>query len=130
MEYPDRDAALLAYAEGLEVSFEDASYALSNEGALESALARPRNAAAYEGADLVRQAATLFWGIASAHAFRDGNKRTAVVLLRAFLNVNDHELELSEDERFSLALGVAGEHWTVDQVDAVLRPAVHVIAED
>ncbi len=130
MEYPNRDAALLAHAEALGVSCEQAAEALLNQGMLESALARPRNSAAYEDADVVRQAASLFWGIASSHAFRDGNKRTAVVLLRAFLNVNGFELELSEDDRFSLALGVADERWSVERVDAVLRPAVHPVPPD
>lgn len=44
---------------------------------LESALARPRNAAGYEGADLIRQATLLAVGISQAQAFLDGNKRAA-----------------------------------------------------
>lgn len=103
---------------------EQAQLALLNENQLESALARPRNAAAYEGADIVRQAASLFWGIASNHPFQDGNKRTAVVMLRAFLNLNGHDLELSEDARFDLALAVADGHIGVDEVERRLRPAV------
>jgi death-on-curing family protein len=86
-EYLDRDDAFDAYAEAVEVSVEQAPLALLNEHQLESALARPQNAAAYEDADIVRQAATLFWGIASNHAFQDGNKRVAVVMLRAFLQL-------------------------------------------
>ncbi|MDE3103268.1 MAG: type II toxin-antitoxin system death-on-curing family toxin [Chloroflexota bacterium] len=124
LEYPDRDAALLAYAEALEISYQDAVDALLSEDQLGSALARPRNAAAYENADLVRQAATLFWGITTDHPFRDGNKRLATVLLRAFLEVNGYELTLSEDQRVELALGVAEHHWSVDRVEEVLRPAV------
>lgn len=79
VQYLDRDDALDAYAEAVEVSVEQAALALLNEHQLESALVRPQNAAAYEDADIIRQAATLFWGITSNHAFRDGNKRTAVV---------------------------------------------------
>ena len=63
IEYPDRDAALAAYAEAMEIRFEQARDALLKDAQLESALARPRNAATYEGADLARQAATLFWGM-------------------------------------------------------------------
>ena len=63
IEYPDRDAALAAYAEAMQIPFERARDFLLNEDQLESALARPRNAAAYEGAALPRQAATLFWGM-------------------------------------------------------------------
>ena len=123
-EYLDRDDAFDAYAEAVEVSLAQAQLALLNENQLESALARPQNAAAYEGADIVRQAATLFWGIASNHAFADGNKRTAVVMLRAFLNLNGYDLTLSDDGRFELALGVAEAHISVDDVENSLRPAV------
>jgi len=61
IEYLDRDDAIDAYAEAVEVSVEQAQLALLNENQLESALARPQNAAAYEDADIVRQAATLLW---------------------------------------------------------------------
>ncbi len=124
MEYPDLEDALLAYAEALGVSVQTARDALLNRGVLESALAPARNAAAYEDADIARQAATLFWGMAAGHPFRDGNKRTAVVPLRAFLDVNGYELDLSEDERFELAVAVAGDRWDVRHVEAVLRKGV------
>ena len=38
----------------------------------------PQSVAYYEQADLVEQAAALITGIALAHAFLDGNKRTAL----------------------------------------------------
>ena len=103
---------------------EQAKDAILNLGQLESALARPRNAANYEDADIVRQAASLFWGIATNHAFNDGNKRTAVVLLRAFLNLNGYDLTLSDDERFELALAVAASQASLDEVENRLRPGV------
>lgn len=124
IEYPDRDAALAAYAEAMEIRFEQARDALLKDAQLESALARPRNAAAYEGADLARQAATLFWGMTSDHPFQDGNKRAAVVLLYAFLRANDHDLTLMDDELFELAIAVADARWTVDQVDERIRRAI------
>jgi len=123
-EYLDLDYAFDAYAEAVEVSVDQARSAVVNPGHLESALARPQNAAAYEGADIARQAATLFWGVVANHAFRDGNKRTAVVLLRAFLNLNGFDMTLTEDEIFELAVGTADAHLSVDDVEARLRPAV------
>lgn len=69
-EYLDLDDAIDGYAEATEVSVEQAQDDLLNLGQLESALARPQNAAIYEEADIVRQAATLFWGIASSQAFK------------------------------------------------------------
>jgi death-on-curing protein len=66
----------------------------------------------------------LFWGVTTNHAFRDGNKRTAVVLLRSFLNLNGHDHTLTEDALFELALGVAGSHVDLDTVESNLRAAV------
>lgn len=61
---------------------------LVNLGALDGALHRPRNAAHYEDADLATQAAMLMGGIAHAHAFEDGNKRTALMVGDVFLQNN------------------------------------------
>jgi len=55
---------------------------------LGSALARPIWAARYEGADLITQTARLGIGIARAHAFVDGNKRTAYEAMIFFLGIN------------------------------------------
>jgi death-on-curing protein len=55
---------------------------------LEAVLSRPRNAAWYEGADLVRQAVLLMVGISQCQAFLDGNKRTAFAAGRVFLRIN------------------------------------------
>jgi death on curing protein len=61
---------------------------LRDEGILESAVMRPRMAAHYEGADIVRQAGLLGGGISRARAFLDGNKRTAYLALNTFLRMN------------------------------------------
>ncbi|MGZ3583816.1 MAG: type II toxin-antitoxin system death-on-curing family toxin [Ktedonobacterales bacterium] len=52
-----------------------------DEGGLESALMRPQMAAHYENADLITQAAVLIAGVALAHAFVDGSKRTALAFV-------------------------------------------------
>ncbi len=67
------DAILLAYGGGA---------GLIDAAKLESAMMRPRMAAHYEGADIYRQAALLIAGVALAHAFVDGNKRTATLSSR------------------------------------------------
>ncbi|MGZ3679758.1 MAG: type II toxin-antitoxin system death-on-curing family toxin [Ktedonobacterales bacterium] len=59
-----------------------------DEGGLESALMRPQMAAHYENADLITQAAVLIAGVALAHAFVDGNKRTALAVGTIFLALN------------------------------------------
>jgi death-on-curing protein len=62
---------------------------LSRDGRalLEAALNRPRNAAFYSRADVFEQASVLTIGIAQAHAFLDGNKRTAAAALIVFLGL-------------------------------------------
>jgi death-on-curing protein len=47
-------------------------------GALESAMARPRNLAMYGDPDAAALAAAYAYGIARNHPFVDGNKRTAL----------------------------------------------------
>jgi len=68
-EYLDLDDAFDAYAEAVEVSVDQARSAVVNPAHLESALARPQNAAAYEGADIARQAATLFRALSRTTLF-------------------------------------------------------------
>ncbi len=59
-----------------------------DEGLLDSALVRPQSAAYYEGADFVTQVVLLITGIALAHPFVDGNKRTALIAGDTFLQRN------------------------------------------
>ena len=49
---------------------------------------RPRTAAYYEQADLIRQCAVFAVGIAQAQAFLDGNKRAAFAAADVFLRLN------------------------------------------
>ena len=55
---------------------------------LEAAMERPRNKAAYGEPSLEETAAAYAFGIAKAHAFVDGNKRTAFVTSATFLRLN------------------------------------------
>ena len=54
----------------------------------ESAVAKPRNLAHYEGADLITQAVHLAIGISQCQSFSDGNKRAAFAAADVFLRVN------------------------------------------
>ena len=62
-------------------------------GLLESALARPRQLAAYQEHDLFDLAAAYAWGIARNHPFMDGNKRTAYVACMLFLRLHGVRIE-------------------------------------
>jgi len=65
-------------------------------GLLDSALARPRNLAAYGEPDAAALAAAYGAGIARNHPFIDSNKRTAFVATELFLDQNG--LELTADD--------------------------------
>ena len=59
-------------------------------------MARPRNKAAYEDADISQLAAAYAWGIVRNHPFHDGNKRTGLLAMELFLTLNGHAL-LADD---------------------------------
>ena len=65
---------------------------------LESALDRPRNRDAYAKTDIADLAASYAYGLASNHAFFDGNKRTSFAVTETFLNLNGFALEASDAE--------------------------------
>jgi death-on-curing protein len=78
-----------------------------DEGLFESALARPRNAAAYGETDAADLAAAYGFGLARNHPFIDGNKRTAFVAVELFLELNGHELTASDADCVMTMLAVA-----------------------
>jgi death on curing protein len=80
---------------------------LRDEGLLESALDRPRNRWAYEGAELAELAAAYAFGIARNHPFVDGNKRTALLALYTFLGVNGFDFVVAEAEAATMILALA-----------------------
>lgn len=80
---------------------------LRDDNLLESALARPRNVAQYEGGDHARLAAAYLYGIARNHPFFDGNKRAALVAAGMFLIVNGYELIASPQDAADVVLRVA-----------------------
>ena len=65
---------------------------IRDQGAVESALARPTNLAAYSEPDAAGLAASYAFGLARNHGFSDGNKRTAWVVARLFLADNGYRL--------------------------------------
>jgi death on curing protein len=84
-------------------------------GLLESALARPRNAFAYGESDLVVLAVTLMDGVSRAHAFEQGNKRTAFAVMRLFLRANGYDTNFDD---------------TIDWADKMIELLEHKLIED
>ncbi len=84
-----------------------------DQGAIESALARPRNLALYKDADSTALAAAYAFGLARNMGFIDGNKRTAWIAARLFLADNGVQLAFDKMEAVriieGLAAGVVGE---------------------
>ena len=81
---------------------------IRDRGAVKSALARPRNLAAYEACDdIARLAAAYAYGIARNHGFADGNKRTSLVTADLFLMLNGYELASSPVDNVLTILSLA-----------------------
>jgi death-on-curing protein len=97
---------------------------------LESAMARPRNLAAYGKPDVAALAAAYAWGIARNHPFVDGNKRMAAVVSETFLILNGYRLTASDAELVvafvALAAGDLSEEeiadWFRERAELTSRP--------
>ncbi len=78
-------------------------------GALASALDRPRNRLTYGNPppDLAELAAAYGFGIARNHPFADGNKRTALIVMRLFLKLNGAELVATAGEKHDVIMSLA-----------------------
>lgn len=89
------------------------SAGIRDEGLLESALSRPENLHAYEGADLHALAGSYALGIVKNHPFVDGNKRTGFMSAYIFLEANGLRFQAPETEvverTLALAAGAIGE---------------------
>lgn len=81
-------------------------------GALESALARPRNLVAYGAPSVFELAAAYAFGIARAHPFIDGNKRTAFVAAVVFLEINGCSFSAIEEDVVVTILALAAGEMT------------------
>lgn len=101
------NATMAQFIHDDQIATHGGSYGILNEGLLESALARPRNLYAYEQADLFALAAAYGYGIAKNHAFIDGNKRTAFLVMFTFLKVNGWRLVVPEPEAVVVMQDVA-----------------------
>lgn len=75
--------------------------------ALESALGHPRNHWAYGETDLCALAAAYAYGVARHHPFTDGNKRTAWVLARLFLALNNRQIRCVPEDVIHMVLALA-----------------------
>lgn len=95
---------------------------IRDEGALESALARPHNKWSYnKRSDLADLAAAYAFGLARNHPYRDGNKRISFLTLLIFLGLNDHWLSATEGEVVSAIVALAGGKLSESQLAKWIR---------
>jgi len=105
-------------------SWDELYFGVDRRDLIESAIARPQQAAVYEGADMIRQAASMCFGLIKNHPWVGGNKRTATFLMEAFLELNGSELAAEDDEIVQAALDIEADRWGVDEIEAWLRQRV------
>lgn len=115
----DKRALLLLHDESL--AEHGGASGLRDEGLLDSALARPEQAAHYGTPDHAELAALYCAGIARNHPFVDGNKRAAFLALGLFLFLNGWRLKASQAEATLAILAVASGEWDDATLTAWLR---------
>ena len=85
-------------------------YGIRDIGLLQSALAMPP--AEFGGrflhADLFEMAAAYLFHITQNHPFVDGNKRAGAACALVFLELNDTEVDVAEEDLVEIVLAVAG----------------------
>lgn len=81
---------------------------IRDRGAIESAVARPRNMVAYGAPDAADLAAAYAFGLVRNHGFADGNKRTAWLVARVFLADNGYNLAFEKAAAVRMMETLAG----------------------
>ncbi len=90
---------------------------IRDKNLLSSALARPQNLFAYvENVEISQLAASYAFGIAKNHPFLDGNKRTAYVVMRTFLLINDFDIDASQEKKYVTFLKLAEGTFSEDEL--------------
>ena len=102
----------LSYAEAVLIHIRlmqalgETRYGVDFRELIDSALSRPKHSAIYENADIIRQSATLLFGLIKNHPWLGGNKRTATTLLQRFLEQNGYQKNWTNAEQIELVLGI------------------------
>ena len=97
---------------------------IRDDGAIESALARPRQKWTYESPDLAELAAAYGFGFAKNHGYLDGNKRVALLALAAFLDLNGQDLVAPESDAVATMIGVAAGETSEAELAVWIRRSV------
>ena len=121
----EKEALLLLHAKSL--TWFGGVEGLRDEGLLDSALARPRNAFHHDGLrDIAGLAASYAFGLAKNHSFADGNKRAAFMAVGLFLGVNGWELSTEPVAAIRAVIALAGGEIGEGEFAARLR--LHIVS--
>ncbi len=98
-------------------------------GLLSSALARPQNLLAYseKTPDISALAAEYAFGVAKNHPFIDGNKRTALVMMRTFLQLNGYNFNATQEEKYLTFLKLAEGNLSEEELVILIREKTEII---
>ncbi len=96
---------------------------LRDMGGLESSLATPKQTMFGDDLypDLASKAAILFFLLVKNHPFVDGNKRTGLLCLLRFLQLNGNMLDATNDALYQFTLDVATSQLDKDQIADWIR---------
>ena len=99
------------------------SHGLRDLGMLESAVAMPQAGFgdSYLHDDVFEMAAAYLFHIVMNHPFIDGNKRAGTHAALVFLADNGYAIELSQDEKYDLVIGICEGTVTKKQLAAAFR---------
>jgi len=114
-----RDAVLVIHDRQIELF--GGQYGLRDEGLLDSAITRPKNFYFYQDADITRLSAAYGYGICQNHPFIDGNKRTAFVVLVAFLKTNGYKFHASQLDVVSVMKDLADDKISEETLTAWIK---------
>ena len=101
---------------------------MRDENALESALHRAENKAAYGEPDVFELAAAYAFGLARNHAFVDGNKRTAIVTAMLFLALNGYRMSADNGRIYVFTMTLAAGEIEEDGAAAFFRDNSELIS--
>lgn len=105
-------------------------YGVRDAGAIDSALARPRDQWVYQDErNLAVLAAAYGFGLTRSHGYVDGNKRVGFVAMAVFLEINGWNLEAPEPEVVAMMLAVASGTLAESELAAWVRRYIQAISD-
>lgn len=91
-------------------------HGLRDEQLLHSSLDAPKNSYHYEKSNIIVLAAKYVHSLAGNHPFADGNKRTAYICMRLFLQMNGKDIQATGEEKIRLMVDIASSALSVADI--------------